>query len=312
MKKSKLLIVLFLCFSFFMLKGQEYNSSFSAIERNSDSITARQGAEVKLMEKFTNSLYDELTYHKFFKDSNIKLPQDKEKVKEIIRNELSIMVREDWNKKRCVLKGEVHLDLAEFAKKVETLFNTPNTGQGGGRAKIQAAPPQSLTDILFAETKAGYLTEDEIQEAENYFIKALELQELGLNELAIEHYYKGISINATAPEPIFNMGNAYYAIDKFDDAIKCYQKVISMKKDFPSVYLNMGNAYLDKKEYSQAISAYQTALEHTPNNAAIYNNLGIIYLEQKNQQEAITAFKRAAQLGSIEAQSFLSANGITW
>ncbi|HOF46203.1 MAG TPA: tetratricopeptide repeat protein, partial [Bacteroidales bacterium] len=68
----------------------------------------------------------------------------------------------------------------------------------------------------------------------------------------------------------------------------------------------------DKKEYSQAISAYQTALEHTPNNAAIYNNLGIIYLEQKNQQEAITAFKRAAQLGSIEAQSFLSANGITW
>jgi len=79
MKKSKLLIVLFLCFSFFMLKGQEYNSSFSAIERNSDSITARQGAEVKLMEKFTNSLYDELTYHKFFKDSILNCLKIKKK-----------------------------------------------------------------------------------------------------------------------------------------------------------------------------------------------------------------------------------------
>lgn len=293
-----------------MVKGQEYNSSFSVIEKNSDSLAARKGAEIKLLDKFTNSIFDEIVYYKLFQGTDIKLLQNKEKVKEIIGKELTIMVREDWNQKRCVLKGEVKTDIASLAKKVESVFNNPPAEQG--RAMIQIAPAPSLADILFAETRQGYLTPEEAKEAETYFIKAMDAQELGLNELAIEYYYKGISIDATLPEPIFNMGNAYYAIEKLDDAIKCYQKAISIKKEYPDAYFNMGNVYLDKKDYSQAIFAYQKALEYTPKDPAIHYNLAIIYLEQKRHEEAISSFRKAAQLGSEDAKNFLSANGIAW
>ncbi len=310
MKTVKILsMIVVLIISTYYGVAQETKFSFSVTEKNSDSIVARNGAELKLHDKFVNAIYDELSYKQLFSSPDFLTPDNSTKVKELIRKEITSSIEQDWNKKKCTLKGELNANLEILAEKIEN--EIANQTEGKAKVRIQVESPKVQSPQL-EQPKTKPLTPEESKEAENLFIKALESQELGLNELALDYYQKGIAIESSLPQPFFNMGNAYYAIGNYDDAVKCYQKAITLKNDYPDAYYNMGNAYLDQKDFPQAIIAYQKAIEISPKESAIHYNLGIAYFENGDQDLAIAALQKAAQLGSSEAQIYLSSNGISW
>lgn len=311
MKTIKFIFIFSFCFSLSLATfAQETNFSFSVTEKNEDSAAARQIAELKLVSKFVNAIYDEISYKKLFENADLLLPANKEKIKELIRKDLVLQITEEWNKKRCILKSEYSTKLDQLAQKIETEFLNPPAVHG--KAMIQIESVSTPEPVKVESHKPKILPPEEAKAAENYFVKALESHELGLYDKAIDYYKKGIAIEPSLPEPYFNMGNSYYELGNLNEAIESYQIAIELKKDYPDAYFNMGNAYLDAQDYVQAVVAYQNAITYAPKEAATYYNLGIAYFELGNHEFAVSSLQKAARLGSRDAQIFLSANNITW
>jgi tetratricopeptide (TPR) repeat protein len=61
-------------------------------------------------------------------------------------------------------------------------------------------------------------------------------------------------------------------------------------------HLNQGNAYFAQERYQEAIDAYKQAIQIEPDYAEAHYYLGLVYGKQERYQEAINAFKQAIQI----------------
>jgi Ca-activated chloride channel homolog len=106
---------------------------------------------------------------------------------------------------------------------------------------------------------------------------------------AEENYTKAQQAQRTSKGD-FNLGNAVYQQQRYDDAAKQYDDVIAKTQDkqlkFNSLY-NKGNAHFWKKEYDKAIDAYKNALRMNPNDTDTKKNLALAqrFLQQQQQQQ---------------------------
>jgi tetratricopeptide (TPR) repeat protein len=74
----------------------------------------------------------------------------------------------------------------------------------------------------------------------------------------------------------YNLGNATYRQDRFEEAIKHYAQAAENAKDDPTkakAYHNLGNAYFNNKKYQESIEAYKNALRLNPNDQGTKQNL---------------------------------------
>ncbi|MBL7817484.1 MAG: tetratricopeptide repeat protein [Saprospiraceae bacterium] len=108
-------------------------------------------------------------------------------------------------------------------------------------------------------------------------------------KLAEENYTKAQQVQRSAKGD-YNLGNAIYQQQRYDDAIKQYDDIIAKTKDsklkFNSLY-NKGNAHFWKKEYDKAIDAYKNSLRLNPNDSDAKKNLALAQrmLQQQQQQQ---------------------------
>lgn len=80
-------------------------------------------------------------------------------------------------------------------------------------------------------------------------------------------YRKAISVSPDSPEAIYNLGNAHYRNEDFDEATQRYfqtQKVADSKEERHKAFHNLGNSYMQKKDYEKAVEAYENALRNNP------------------------------------------------
>lgn len=91
-----------------------------------------------------------------------------------------------------------------------------------------------------------YLMQDDLDKAQQYFEKSLEL-------------------NPNDQILAYNVGEIYFSHQKMDQAIKYYQLAAQVNPDWPDPYLRMGYAYLNKKEYEKAEETFNKFLEMEPN-----------------------------------------------
>lgn len=87
----------------------------------------------------------------------------------------------------------------------------------------------------------------------------------------------------------YNLGNAIYNQERYDDAIKQYEQTAQASKDAEtksSAFHNLGNAYFQKKEYDKSIEAYKNALRLQPSDIQTKYNLALAQrLQQVEQQQ---------------------------
>lgn len=107
---------------------------------------------------------------------------------------------------------------------------------------------------------------------------------------AEEAYRKALEKEPSS-EGRYNLGNAIYNQERYDEAVRRYEQVVSTEKD-PGIkanaYHNMGNAYYQQQKLEESIEAYKNALRLNPADLETKYNLAQAQRQlmlQKEQQK---------------------------
>ena len=141
----------------------------------------------------------------------------------------------------------------------------------------------------------------------SYVRKGNRLFEDSLFIKAEENYLKAVDINPDLYEGYYNLGNAYTAQQKPNEAIEQYRKTANTlearkkelldnpsasakelnrcKEDLAKTYHNTGVVYHVCEQYDRAIEAYKQALRNNPNDDETRYNLILAQRMLKDQQQ---------------------------
>ncbi len=103
-------------------------------------------------------------------------------------------------------------------------------------------------------------------------------------------YRKASDENTRSPEATFNIGDALYKQQKFEDAGKQFidntTQTVDAEKQAAGWY-NLGNSLLQSKKIQESIEAYKNSLKLDPDNKSAKYNLGYAQnlLKQQQQQQ---------------------------
>lgn len=104
------------------------------------------------------------------------------------------------------------------------------------------------------------------------------------------NFRKGLEENVESFEGHFNLGDALYKQERYDDALKQYQNALAVTEDSylkSKVYHNIGNSLLKSQKLDESIEAYKNALKLDPNDMETKYNLSYaqkLKKDQENQQ----------------------------
>jgi tetratricopeptide (TPR) repeat protein len=88
-------------------------------------------------------------------------------------------------------------------------------------------------------------------------------------------YMKALEANPGSNKGQFNLGDALYKQESYEDAAKIFNnqaELLSDKSERSEAYYNLGNSLLKAQKYPESIEAYKKALRNNPKNMdAKYN-----------------------------------------
>jgi len=105
------------------------------------------------------------------------------------------------------------------------------------------------------------------------------------------NYKKSLNVNKDSPTAKFNLGDAYYKQDKYEDAASQFQTIATdknlSKQQQSLAYHNLGNSLLKAKKYDESINSYKNALKLNPKDNDTRYNLAYAQamLQQQQQQQ---------------------------
>jgi len=104
-------------------------------------------------------------------------------------------------------------------------------------------------------------------------------------------YRKAIDDNRRSPDAVFNIGDALYKQNKFEEAAKQFADNVNMNEDrekkAAGLY-NLGNSFLQGKKLKESIEAYKGSLKLDPDNFEAKYNLAYaqdMLMKQEQQQQ---------------------------
>jgi tetratricopeptide (TPR) repeat protein len=138
-----------------------------------------------------------------------------------------------------------------------------------------AAPPKSQADVLYAEAVAAHKKLDLIH--------------------ALDFYNQYLALKPDAPNGLFNRGQVYRGLKKYDEALADYNKAIALSPSNGAFYFYRGMNYLAQNKCDAAIADYTQAFNHDVTIIAyeIYNARASCWLTKKEYAKAIDDYSRA-------------------
>jgi tetratricopeptide (TPR) repeat protein len=102
------------------------------------------------------------------------------------------------------------------------------------------------------------------------------------------NFKKGTEKNPDSFEAKFNLGDAYYKQQRYDEAIKSFQSsYVNAKNDEEKakIFHNIGNSLLKSQKVKESIGAYKEALKLNPNDQETKYNLSYALNQLKNPDQ---------------------------
>jgi tetratricopeptide (TPR) repeat protein len=102
------------------------------------------------------------------------------------------------------------------------------------------------------------------------------------------NFKKGTDKAPDSFEAQFNLGDAYFKQQRYDEAIKSYQSSLAMARndtEKSKVHYNVGNSLLKSQKIEESIKEYKKSLKLNPNDQETKYNLSYALEMLKNQQQ---------------------------
>ncbi|MFP4556393.1 MAG: tetratricopeptide repeat protein [Bacteroidales bacterium] len=101
-------------------------------------------------------------------------------------------------------------------------------------------------------------------------------------------YRTAIDKNPESFKGSFNLGDALYKQEKYDEAAQIFDDITNLdidSKKKAKVFHNLGNSLFKQENYAESIEAYKNALRQNPNDVETKHNLAQAQRMLKNQEE---------------------------
>ncbi len=139
----------------------------------------------------------------------------------------------------------------------------------------------STVIILFAFNCAAQTDKKQIREG-NKLYNSKKFRESEVS------YQKALKKDPKSFKAGFNLGDALYKQEKFDEASKQFTEVGAKSNDKTNsskAFHNLGNSYLLQNKFDESINAYKNALRNNPTDLATKYNLAYAQAMKKKKQE---------------------------
>ncbi len=97
-------------------------------------------------------------------------------------------------------------------------------------------------------------------------------------------------------EDFFKLGNAYAALDQYNESISAYDRSLSLKPEVPEALNNRGASLAMLQRFEEAITAVNEALKHKPDHYTAYAIKGTCYYMLEKHLDSIAAFDAALKI----------------
>ncbi len=164
----------------------------------------------------------------------------------------------------------------------------------------------------------AYLAVKQLQEAERFFKRALEIENdnadanLGLGlilfidakpDSAKQHALAALNDESTRVDALNLLGQIAANQNKLDEARQYFERILALDSTHYDALTNLGVLYQKTGNELKALSFLQKAVALHPDNPSAYHNLGALYSNVGRLHDAIIALNKAAMLDSLEARS---------
>lgn len=105
---------------------------------------------------------------------------------------------------------------------------------------------------------------------------------------AAANYLRAIQEGDNSYKSNFNLGNALFKLQKYQDAVQQYEKSIKFtenKIEKSRAYFNIGDAYYQKKQYQKAADSFKQALKLNPMDERARYNYALAKQKLKKEKE---------------------------
>ena len=93
------------------------------------------------------------------------------------------------------------------------------------------------------------------------------------------------------------LGNAFFDLDRFGDAINAYEKALTIQPDSPHVLTDLGVMYRRNNAPEKALEAFSKAVAVQPDFETALFNTGIVYMHDLNDiPKAVEAWEQLAKV----------------
>jgi tetratricopeptide (TPR) repeat protein len=120
----------------------------------------------------------------------------------------------------------------------------------------------------------------------------------------IQFYHRTIALNPQAPRMMYNLGNEYRAISRFEDAVIWYKKALELTPQDTDIMNNLAGVYGDMGKFPEAIEVLTGIIGLRPDSIAAHYNLGNIYRNSEDTQKALEEYTKVTKLNPAYADAY--------
>lgn len=137
--------------------------------------------------------------------------------------------------------------------------------------------------------------------------KAIELEQVGKVEPALDIYKELIEVFPRVPALYFNMGNISFDIEDFQEAENYFKKAIKVDPSFKEAHFNLANTLKRLEKKSEAAYHYERVLQIDPKFESAYFNLANL---AKENGKFLTAIRNYKELLALKPSNHVARNNL--
>ncbi|MEO2045545.1 MAG: tetratricopeptide repeat protein [Pirellulales bacterium] len=127
----------------------------------------------------------------------------------------------------------------------------------------------------------------------------LALMQAGQSDLAIAPLLKVIQLSSQHADALFQLGTAYYTLQKWSAAIDAWQRCKRVRPERIETYINLGAAQTQAGSQREALETYRQGLKQHADSPDLNYNLGILLWQAGQVTQGQSLVRHSAELGMV-------------